>query len=394
MKKGKKYAAVLVLSCVLGICPAQAKAGEDLELYARSAVLMDGSSGRILYGKEPDQPMPMASTTKIMTCILALEEAGGLEGAKKTVCQVSGEAAAQPQVKLGMQEGENFYLSDLLYSLMLESHNDTAVCVAETIGGSLEAFAEKMNEKAREIGCEDTYYITPNGLDAADQGGIHHTTAADLAAVMRYCLVSSPAAADFLAVTAEPSYTFSDAEGGRSFSCVNHNAFLSMMEGALTGKTGYTADAGYCYVGALQREDTLLIVSLLASGWPGNKGYKWVDTRKLMEYGLDHYRMVNLTQGELVLPEVTVQGGQQETVDVSAELPSVKMLMKEGEQVQRTVRLKSMAKAPVTAGEEMGEVVYLVEGIPYARALVTADESVGEYNYAYCLEKIMEEFCL
>lgn len=152
MKKGKKYAAVLVLSCVLGICPAQAKAGEDLELYARSAVLMDGSSGRILYGKEPDQPMPMASTTKIMTCILALEEAGGLEGAKKTVCQVSGEAAAQPQVKLGMQEGENFYLSDLLYSLMLESHNDTAVCVAETIGGSLEAFAEKMNEKAREIG--------------------------------------------------------------------------------------------------------------------------------------------------------------------------------------------------------------------------------------------------
>ena len=392
MKKRKKYAAVLLLSWALGICPAQA--AEDLELYARSAVLMDGSSGRILYGKGEAQPMPMASTTKIMTCILALEEAGGLEGAAKIVCAASAQAASQPQVKLGMQPGETFYLSDLLYSLMLESHNDTAVCIGETLAGSVEGFAEKMNEKAREIGCEDTYYITPNGLDASDREGIHHTTAEDLALVMRYCLALSPEAEDFVRVTSAPSYTFTDVQGSRSFSCSNHNAFLNMMEGALSGKTGYTADAGYCYVGALKRDDTLLIVSLLACGWPGNKGYKWIDTRKLMEYGLEHYRMVNITEGELSLPDVIVRDGQQETVKLTAQIPAVRMLMKEGERVQRTLRLKSTVKAPLSRGQEMGQLLYLVEGVPYAGAMVTADESVGAYDYSFCLERIVEEFCL
>ena len=116
------------------------KAEEELKLYARSAVLMDGSSGRILYGKETKEPLPMASTTKIMTCIVALEETK-----ENMACTASEQAAHQPQVKLGMQTGETFYLKDLLYSLMLESHNDTAVCIAENVAGSVEDFAEKMN---------------------------------------------------------------------------------------------------------------------------------------------------------------------------------------------------------------------------------------------------------
>ena len=339
--------------------------------------------------------MPMASTTKIMTCILALEEAGGLERAEETVCRASALAASQPEVKLGMREGETFYLSDLLYAMMLESYNDAAVCVGETAAGSAEAFAEKMNEKAEEIGCKDTYYITPNGLDAADRKGVHHSTAADLARVMRYCLTLSPRASDFIQVTSAASHSFSDTEGRRSFSCVNHNAFLNMMEGALSGKTGYTADAGYCYVGALRRDDTLLIVSLLACGWPGNKGYKWIDTKKMMEYGLDHYEMKDITQGTLTLPDVAVENGTEKSVQVRAEEAApVQMLLKGGEKVQRAVRLKSTVQAPVSAGEKLGEVAYLVEGVPYARAMVTAEKAIAAYDYGFCLKKILEEFCL
>lgn len=136
------------------------------QLYARSAVLMDADSGRILFAKNAETERPMASTTKIMTCILALERADPDESVS-----VSANAAAQPRVRLGTVEGQKFKLKDLLYSLMLESHNDTAVMLAEHLAGSVEQFADEMNQKARELGLSHTHFVTPNGLDGADDGG-------------------------------------------------------------------------------------------------------------------------------------------------------------------------------------------------------------------------------
>lgn len=176
----------------------------------------------------------MASTTKIMTCILALESS--IMDSENQIVTVSDQAAAQPKVHLGMVAGERFYLKDLLYSLMLESHNDSGVAIAEAVAGSVEKFADLMNQKARTIGCYSTYFITPNGLDAADSNGIHHTTAEDLARIMRYCIMNSKKQEDFLTITRTETYQFQDVEGKRSFSCYNHNAFLNMMDGALSGK--------------------------------------------------------------------------------------------------------------------------------------------------------------
>ena len=155
---------------------AQETPSELRQLYAQSAVLMDADSGRILFEKNGYEQRPMASTTKIMTLIVTLENANLDE-----VVTVSDYAASMPDVQLGIRAGEQFRLEDLLYSLMLESHNDSAVAVAEHVGGSVEGFAALMNAKARDIGCYDTYFITPNGLDAEDENGVHSTTAADLA---------------------------------------------------------------------------------------------------------------------------------------------------------------------------------------------------------------------
>ena len=214
---------VLILVLVLGI-PVQAK-DEPTALYAQSAVLMDADSGRVLFEKNGMDVKAMASTTKIMTCILALEQK-----AEDTIATFSEAAAKQPKVHLGAEVGEQFYLRDLLYSLMLESHNDSAVAIAETISGDVKSFANLMNQKAKEIGCENTYFITPNGLDASDENGTHSTTAVDLARIMTYCIMDSPQRERFLEITSTPNHSFTNLEGKRNYSCTNHNTFLNMIK--------------------------------------------------------------------------------------------------------------------------------------------------------------------
>ena len=327
---------------------------EPENLYARSAVLIDADSGRVLFEKEADVIRPMASTTKIMTCIIALEY---LKEHPDQTVEVSDQAVSQPKVHLGMQRGEAFYLKDLLYSLMLESHNDSAVAVAEGVAGSVEKFAEKMNAKAAEIGCKDTHFITPNGLDAKDAEGVHSTTAKDLAKIMRYCIMISTEKETFLEVTRAKEYQFQNTEKKRSFSCHNHNAFLDMMDGALSGKTGFTADAGYCYVGSLRRDKRTFIVALLACGWPNNKGYKWKDTRKLMEYGLEHYQYREIDK-KMQIPEIKVAGGVDDkkpyqyclNVPVKIERPAEensKILIRDGEELRAKLELAKYWNAPL-----------------------------------------------
>ena len=173
---------------------------DNLQLYAQSAVLMDGESGRILFEKDGGEERPMASTTKIMTCILALETRN-----LNDIVTVSKEAARQPEVHLGMKEGDQFYMEDLLYSIMLESHNDSAWAVAEHISGTVDEFTSLMDQKAKKLGCNHTNFVTPNGLDGKDEDGIHHTTAKDLARIMRYCIMESPQKEAFLRITLSSS---------------------------------------------------------------------------------------------------------------------------------------------------------------------------------------------
>ena len=392
----KKY--ICLTGIVLGlvgnmILPLKAEepAEEPENLYARSAVLMDADSGRVLFGKEARVVRPMASTTKIMTCIRALEEME--EG---QTARASRNAAAQPRVRLGVQEGEEFYLEDLLYALMLESYNDSAVVIAEELAGSVEAFAAQMNKKARELGCTDTHFVTPNGLDGKDDGGTHATTAEDLARIMRYCIMESPEKEAFLTITRAKDYSFSDVEGKRSFSCHNHNAFLDMMEGALSGKTGFTADAGYCYVGALRQGDRTFIVALLACGWPNNKNYKWEDTRKLMQYALANYeyREVKL---DTKTWEIPVEDGidpedpyQKETTvrAESEESEPLKILLGKDEEVEFKEELPRKLAAPVKKGQKAGEILCMLDGEEVGRYIVRTQGSVKEYHFGQSLQTV------
>ncbi|MBS6195596.1 MAG: D-alanyl-D-alanine carboxypeptidase [Clostridiales bacterium] len=391
---------ILAALCLLTGFPLLCSAAElnESELYARSACLLDADSGRVLYGKEASQPMPMASTTKIMTCILALEAERGEE-----LVTVSANAASQPRVHMGAGEGEQFLLNDLLYALMLNSDNDAAVMIAEHIAGTVEEFAGMMNRKVEEIGCEQTHFVTPNGLDGEDEEGVHSTTAVDLARIMRYCITDSPQKEMFLQITRTPSYTFWNNGHTRMYNCTNHNAFLGMMDGALTGKTGFTADAGYCYVGALQWEGKTLIVSLLACGWPNNKGYKWADTKKLMTYGLQNYTYRDIFEHK-ELGSLPVEGGQYEEMAIgeTARTPigyhtdqseiSFPLLLRQDEQIRVEYQIPEKLKAPVNEGQLIGKVQYFLGEELLKEYPVYAEKQVDVLDFSWCLKKIGEEY--
>ena len=399
------------------VCALPVQAAEndpDLKLYAQAAVLMDADSGRILYEKNSGKVMPMASTTKIMTCILALEY-----GNLQDYAMASSYAASMPKVKLGVSPNEYYKLEDLLYSLMLESHNDAAVVIAEHIAGSTQAFADMMNQKARDIGCYDTFFITPNGLDAtaaAEDGSVkaHSTTAADLARIMSYCISDSPKKEEFLTITRTPSYAFESYKekdgaitaGERSFHCNNHNAFLSMMDGALSGKTGFTGSAGYCYVGALRRDERTYVVALLACGWPNNKTYKWSDTKALMNYGLENFEYHTLSEAaydESKLKPLKVLNGQVEKLNSAAytevtidrgENRDMGFLLKKDEKIDVELQIADALTAPVSAGSQVGSIKYLVDGQVYkVEYIVTADD-IPAIDFVWCLKQILLRYSL
>lgn len=373
------------------------EAGEELQLYAQAAVLMDADSGRVLYGKNEEAKLPMASTTKIMTCILALEY-----GSPEEIVEVSSYAASMPKVKLYVKSGEKYYLRDLLYSLMLESHNDSAVVIAEAVGGSVEKFAAMMNQKARDIGCYDSYFITPNGLDAKvnETGKVHSTTAADLARIMAYCVTDSPEKERFLEITRTQGYDFTDVDGTRSFHCNNHNAFLGMMQEALSGKTGFTNNAGYCYVGAVESEGRIFTVALLACGWPNNRSYKWSDMKKLAAYGMERYQYRDIYE-EQAFAAIPVRDGiagekgtpfeeAEVSVTLQAGEKSLPYLLCEDDRVEVKSRVEPVLDAPVAAGEEVGSVCYYLNGELIKSYTVCADEAIEKRSFPWIFIYILK----
>ena len=336
-----------------------------LSLYSKSAVLIDASSGRILYEKNAYEPLPMASTTKIMTAIIALEY-GNLE----EEVTVSENAASAPKVKLNLSVGEKQKLGDLLYPLMLESANDVAVAIAEHIGGNVENFTDLMNQKAEEIGAYDTVFVTPNGLDSGD----HHSTAYDMALITRYAMSNDK----FVEIINTKQITIGGGDY-KEYTLTNKNRLLSEYEGAVGVKTGYTNLAGHCFVGAAERDGILLISVVLASGW-GNSGKerKWTDTKELLDYGFNTYEIIKIVDEETKIDSLPINNAWVDNVDVITK-NSFYYPLTEGEMksLRYTKILPEELNAPVNKGDIVGELrIYSVDGELFGQVpLVASDDA-------------------
>lgn len=348
-------------------------------MYSKAYCLIDADSNRILASKDEDMKLPMASTTKIMTCIIALEN-----GDMNSIVTASEYAASMPDVQLNMKAGERFFLQDLLFSLMLESHNDTAVAIAEHIGGSVEGFAKLMNLKAEELGLGNTNFVTPNGLDDDN----HYTTAYELCCIASYAIQNQ----DFMDIVQTPSHQFSNYDGTRSYSVNNKDAFLTSYSGALGIKTGFTGNAGYCFCGAARRNGITLISSVLACGWPPNKGYKWSDTRKLMDYGFKGYTQTQITP-KTPLPNISVSDGKEANVAIKrTSTESFNLLMSSDDIITVSYELPKKLSAPVRSGDIIGYEKYAINDGLYISIPIVVSKTVDKTDSRYFANILVRMF--
>ena len=334
--------------------------------------------------------MANASTTKIMTCLLAIES-----GKIQDTVTFSEHACSMPKVRLGCPTGTQFVLEDLLYSLMLESHNDTAAAIAEHVAGSVEAFADLMNERAAEFGCQNTHFVTPNGLDRSDKKGEHQTTAYDLSLIMAACIQNDK----FLEITETASKTISSIDGTFQAALNNHNALLSMLDGVISGKTGFTAKAGYCYVGAYRQNDRTYTFALLACGWPNHKNYKWEDSKALISYGNDHYENRTILKEEehqtidLNRTMVKTFGKNHyyftNTLSVTKEACAFQILVSENDEITMNPQGQKELSFPVTEGDVVATEEILWNGLPVQTRRILADETLFASDYPWCLWEIL-----
>lgn len=364
------FCITIIIACnILCICKINADE-EKVVKYAKSAVLIDGDSGRILYEKSAHNKVSVASTTKIMTCILVIEN-----GNLGDMVTPSDYAIAMPKVKMHLDSKDKYKLEDLLYAMMLESYNDVAVAVAEHIAGSVEKFAELMNIKAKDIGMKDTNFVTPNGLDAKNQ----YSTAYDKALLGMYATNNEL----FVKITNTRNYSFVS-ENGRRVSVSNKDAFLDKMSDAIGIKTGFTGNAGYCFVGALKNENKKLISCVLACGWPPNKGYKWNDTLSLMKYGENYnYKEIVDIQNDFV--KYDVRNGVENILNTYTN-EKFGLLLKNDDKVDKKIVI-SKKNAPIFKNEVVGYENIYVNNIKIKAIEIKAKHNIKKYEFKYCLKK-------
>lgn len=251
---------------------------EDIDINSRSCVVLDRKSKTILFGKNENKQVKMASTTKIMTAIVIIEN----YDLNKEIT-VSKKAAGTGGSRLGLRTGDKITVHDLLYGLLLRSGNDAAVALAETVGGSIEGFAELMNQKAKELNLKNTHFESPHGLDSDG----HYTTAYELALITDYALQNST----FAKIVGTKNYTITINDYPKALT--NTNELLGNLNGVYGVKTGFTNGANRCLVSSCKRGDMDIICVVLGAD---TKNFRTQDSIKLIEYAFENYEYVNIKE--------------------------------------------------------------------------------------------------
>ena len=317
-------------------------AAEEVSVSAEAAVLMETSTGEIIYARNRDERLPMASTTKIMTALVAIEN-----GALSTPVTVDSGAVGVEGSSVYLRAGEVLTLEDLLYSLMLESANDAAAAIAYAIGGGIPEFAEMMNAKAHSLGLTNTHFTNPHGLDDPE----HYTTAADLARLTAYALHNP----DFARIvsTYRHSIPMQDGDGVRVL--VNHNRLLKQCTDIVGVKTGFTRKSGRCLVSAAKQNGVELVAVTL------NAPDDWHDHRAMLDYGFTRFSEVTLAEKGAYVCEIPCVGAPDGYVAI-CNTDGLTAVLRDHPTVTHVLEAPHIAFAPIHAGDALGMVRFYADG--------------------------------
>lgn len=384
--------AVLTLFFSVGCClPALAAEKQyenltDLGLTSKSALLMEEDTGTILYEQNSHEALPPASVTKVMTLLLIYEgERDGKFDWTDTV-QVSEHAASMGGSQVFLEEGETQTAADMTKSIAIASANDAAVAMAEFLAGSEEAFVQKMNERAKELGMEDTNFVNACGLDTEG----HVSSAYDIALMSRELMENFPEIKEYT-TTWQDSIIHKTRRGEETFGLTNTNKLIQWYDGATGLKTGSTGNALYCLSGTAERDGMGLIAVVMAA--PDYK-VRFREVMQLLDYGFANYAIEKGREKGYVMGEVPVEKGMTDTVEaVVAE--EISVLVPKGKEAQWETKTELLpaVSAPVEAGTKVGELVYLRDGEEVGRVELTAGENVEKANVDTMLRRMLAGWC-
>lgn len=367
----KAFLYILIMLLLFSVMSTGAFAATEAavpDVSAKSAILIELESGDVICEYNADTRLPMASTTKIMTALLAIENRKMTD----TVC-VSPDAVGVEGSSVYLTKNEKLTMSDLVYALMLESANDAAAAIAIEISGSVAEFAELMNSRAREIGCENTHFDNPHGLD----GDTHYTTARDLAKIAAVALSNDT----FREVVSTERHTI-PLEGGGVRLLINHNRLLREIDSVIGVKTGFTKKSGRCLVTAAEKDGVTVVAVTLSD--PDD----WRDHRALLSHGLDAYECHRLAGDETVAVPVPVVGGDESFVIAVNEAPVTLCLPKSDGKITSVISLDKFYFAPVEAGSQLGSICWYDEdGDVIAEMPLIAQNSVARTEPKSFLDK-------
>lgn len=380
--------AVLTLLFSVGCClPALAAEKQyenltDLGLTSKSALLMEEDTGTILYEQNSHEALPPASVTKVMTLLLIYEgERDGKFDWTDTV-QVSEHAASMGGSQVFLEEGETQTAVDMTKSIAIASANDAAVAMAEFLAGSEEAFVQKMNERAKELGMEDTNFVNACGLDTEG----HVSSAYDIALMSRELMENFPEIKEYT-TTWQDSIVHKTRRGEETFGLTNTNKLIQWYDGATGLKTGSTGNALYCLSGTAERDGMGLIAVVMAA--PDYK-VRFREVMQLLDYGFANYAIEKGREKGYAMGEVPVEKGMTDTVEaVVAE--EISVLVPKGKEAQWETKTELLpaVSAPVEAGTKVGELVYLRDGEEVGRVELTAGENVEKANVDTMLRRML-----
>lgn len=386
--KNRILAAVTAFFWFLSPFSVFAEEGSDasLQLESKSAVLMEQSTGTVIYEKNSHDAMPLASVTKVMTLLLIYEaeESGKFEWTDTV--QISDYAASMGGSQVFLEPGETQTAADLTKCIAIASANDGAVAMAEFIAGSEEGFVEKMNQRARELGMENSVFKNACGLDVEG----HVSSAYDIAIMSRELMGRFPEIQEYT-TTWMDTITHKTKKGEAEFGLTNTNKLIKWYEGATGLKTGSTGKALYCLSGTAERDGLNLIGVVMAA--PDYKT-RFQEVMKLLDYGFANYVVEKGYPVGQDMGLITVEKGTKEEVNAVVK-DEISVLMDKGSKAEWETKIEILpsVKAPIAQGSKVGEMVYMLEGKEAGRVDLVALESVDKAGVHTILERMIKLWC-